>query len=138
MNFVLVILLSFAVSAAALAQSQFSLQPKPVAIAAPAALTGTWGTDRQCATFAAGGSDNPALMPYQISSDWVKQGFLYCFLSWRGETRVGGQPLYYAEARCGEDDLRDYRLSFELRDKRLRIYWSEDFTTAALEACRVD
>ena len=122
-------------ASAALAQAQFSLQrPRSVA-PAPPALLGTWGSAAQCATLATGGSDNPGLMPYRINADWISQGFLYCSMAWRGENRVDGETRYFADASCGEDDLRDYRLTLELRDRRLRIRWSDDFTTAALEAC---
>ena len=122
-------------ASAALAQPQLSLQRPPPGTLVPSALLGSWGNAAQCARLAAGGSDNPGLMPYQISADWLRQGFLYCYLAWRGQTRVDGETRYFADASCGEDDLRDYRLTLELRDRRLQIRWSEDFTTAALEAC---
>lgn len=134
MRFLLVAVLFSSVSLA-LAQPQFSLPRSGPALPAPAALLGTWGSEAQCDAFAADGSDNPALMPYEISADWIRQGFLYCALSWQGETRIDGEPRYFADASCGEDDLRDYRLTLELRDRRLRIRWSDDFTTTALEAC---
>ena len=134
MKFLLAMAFGFGVSAAQ-AQSQFSMQRPQSAVPAPAALLGAWGSAAQCAKLAAGGSDNPGLMPYQISADWIRQGFLYCSLSWRGQTRVEGENRYFADASCGEDDLRDYRLTLELRDRRLHIRWSEDFTTRALEAC---
>ena len=134
MKFLLAVGFLLGVSAA-LAQSQFSLQRSQSTAAAPSELLGTWGTAAQCGELAAGGSDNPGLMPYQISADWIRQGFLYCSMSWRGETRIDGEPRYFADASCGEDDLRDYRLTLELRDNRLKIRWSDDFTTAALEAC---
>ena len=134
MKFFLAVVLVVSASAA-LAQPQFSPQRSQSAVAAPAILLGTWGTEAQCGELAAGGSDNPARMPYEINADWIRQGFLFCSLAWRGETRIDGKSRYFADASCGEDDLRDYRVTLELRDRRLRIRWSADFTTAALEAC---
>ena len=138
MKFPLLALLLLTLPAPAAAQSQFSLRPNQPVGAAPASLIGTWGTASQCAELAAGGSDNPALMPYQISSEWIRQGFLYCILAWRGEAQIDGETRYFADAQCGEDDLRDYRISLELRQRRLQIRWSDDFSTTALQACAAD
>ncbi len=63
-------------------------------------------------------------------------GLLYRYLAWRGQENVDNEIRYYADAECGEDDLRDYRLKLALRDPLLEIRWSEDFSTAALRTCQ--
>ena len=40
-----------------------------------------------------------------------------------------------ADAQCNEDTIRDYRRVLELQAKKLRIHWSKDFSTAALQSC---
>ena len=89
-----------------LAQAQYSLQPRLNQINAPDALLGIWGTASQCAAHKTGKEDDPRLFPYVIARDWIKQG------------------------------LRDYQVELRLHNGKLRIQWSEDFTTRELGACR--
>ena len=136
MKMVMLIAVMIMCSAQAFAQAQFSLQPCLSENNAPAALLGTWGTARQCAAHKSGRVDDPRLFPYIITRDWIKQGFIYCYLAWYEQTgdAVGNQA--FAFAQCGEDHLRDYQLEMNLHDGKLRIQWSQDFTTRELQACR--
>lgn len=118
------------------AQSQFSLQPKAGSQQVPESMLGIWGTAEQCAAHAAGAGDNPALLPYHMTGDWIRQGHIYCYLSWRGQDNNGARLRAYAVAQCGEDDLREYRLTLRLQQDSLRIRWSDDFVTRELMACR--
>lgn len=136
MRFLTLVAIWLAACGTTLAQAQISLQPAPASSAAPPALIGSWGTAAQCARQTAGKTDNPGRLPYQISHDWIRQGFLYCQMTWRGQQPSGDATRYYAHAQCGEDDLRDYRITLLLRQRRLEIRWSPDFSTAALEPCR--
>ncbi len=128
---ILLILLCGQVSA----QSQYSLQPQANGIEAPQSLRGTWGSAEQCAAHRNDKNDNPRLNPYLIDNEWIRQGNIYCYLSWHDEQRDSNGLLAHALAQCGEDSLREYRLLLHLKQDKLRIRWSDDFTTRALEAC---
>lgn len=130
---VIVLLLLF--SEMAVAQAQFSLQPRAGAGTAPQPLLGIWGTAEQCAAHESGNNDNPRLFPYRISGDWIRQGNIYCYLSWRDHEGDSDGLRAYALAQCGEDNLREYQLRLLLQQGELQIRWSEDFTTRALRAC---
>lgn len=123
-------------SAQVFAQAQYSLQPGLNENNAPIALLGIWGTSYQCAAHEAGEKDDPRLLPYIITRDWIRQGFIYCYLAWNEQISDAGDNPASAFAQCGEDNLRDYQIVLNLRDGKLRIQWSEDFTTRELEACR--
>ena len=129
-------MLGLLLGADARAQAQFNLQPAgPGSIAVSAQWFGVWGTPAQCAAHRAGRFDNPSRYPYEISDEWIGQGDLYCYLRWLGEDSAGAGLTVYADAQCGEDTLRDYRLLLRLRQQRLRITWSPDFTTGELRRC---
>ena len=117
------------------AQTQFSTVPPATAPDGPAELFGVWGSESQCRAYGDGDETNPALLPYAIDGQWIRQGFIYCYLSWRGRESKNGITRAWADARCGEDDLRDYRLQLELRERRLSIRWSEDFIVSQLQSC---
>ncbi len=134
MKMPLVIALSL-ICAQATAQTQYSQKPPTSAQKTPPQLLGIWGTAEQCVAHREGINDNPRLFPYRISTDWVQQGNIYCYLSWQEPEQTDDGMRVYAFAQCGEDNLREYRLMLQLEQGRLRIRWSEDFTTRALEAC---
>ncbi|MDH3761757.1 MAG: hypothetical protein OEU50_12305 [Gammaproteobacteria bacterium] len=117
------------------AQTHYSLQPPASGQKAPARILGVWGTAEQCIAYRHGKTDSPRLFPYRISDDWVRQGEIYCYLSWHDAEQVGDDFRVYALAQCGEDNLREYQLKLNLQQQKLRIRWSDDFTTRALEAC---
>lgn len=100
----------------------------------PAVLMGTWADPGRCP--AREPASEPGASAVEIGPQWVRQGFMHCLARWhvhRGDAR---ESHTWAHLQCGEDLPRDYRVSFLLRDGRLRIRWSEDFTTAALVRCR--
>jgi hypothetical protein len=117
------------------AQAQYSLQPRMQGIQVPRSLLGTWGTAEQCRAHNTGKIDNPRLYPYLISSEWIRQGNVYCYLLWHEHEHDADSLQATALAQCGEDNLREYSLVLSLRQQQLRIRWSDDFTTRALEAC---
>lgn len=117
------------------AQTQFSLQLPANGVKAPARLLGVWGRAEQCAAYRHGKTDDPRLFPYRISEQWLGQGGIYCYLLWQNSEQTGEDYRAYALAQCGEDSLREYRLVLTLQQQKLRIRWSDDFTTRALEAC---
>lgn len=117
------------------AQAQFSLGASTGPGDAPDSLLGTWGTGTQCDAHRAGDTSSPSLLPYEITQEWIRQGFIYCYLSWNGHEKGNDAVTAYARAQCGEDNLRDYRLRLRHSAGRLQIRWSEDFTTAKLQHC---
>ena len=117
------------------AQSQFNLDPeRPAGIAPPKALLATWGSREQCA---AASTNSTALhrYPFEIGREWLRQGPIYCYLTWRSHQPLANGSETQAFAQCGEDMLREYRVFFLLHESRLRIRWSEDFATPGLERC---
>ncbi len=108
--------------------------PAGGAVAAPDALLATWGTPDQCRARgdAAAGPHRQAV---EIGPQWLRQGLMYCLLTWHSHRADARGSLSRAHARCGEDLPRDYRVVFLLRDGELRIRWSQDFTTPALDRC---
>ena len=121
---------------AAESSAQYLLQPRNQGVRAPAALLGAWGNAAQCAAHRAGGNRDPRLFAYLISDDWIQQGSIYCRVDWQPPRGDDTDLTVGAFARCGEDGPREYHLLLQLSQGKLRIRWSEDFTTAALEACR--
>lgn len=119
----------------AFAQSGYRLQPDS-GVAGPEALFGTWGSPAQCEAHRSGEIDNPALYPTQISGEWIRQGMIYCYLQWRDQSPGLSGLQAIADAQCGEDTLREYRLVLELQHETLRIHWSSDFSTAGLQRCQ--
>ena len=135
MKVLLLIPIALGLGASLQAQTQFSTVPPVKALDGPASLFGVWGNERQCRAHRDGDETNPSRLPYIIGSQWLRQGFIYCYLSWRGYEDTGEGTRAWADARCGEDDLRDYRLRLELREHRLSIRWSNDFSVFRLQAC---
>lgn len=118
------------------AQGQFSLQDQPGAGAdAPAQLLATWGTAAQCAARESGSDDNSTGSPFTLTEEWIRQGPIYCYLNWQAHTPVESGSETLAFAQCGEDTLREYRLQLLLVQDRLRIRWSDDYTTPLLQRC---
>ncbi len=129
------ILLGLCLSPALSAQSQFSFDPQnPSGIEPPAVLLATWGSNQQCAA-ARDDADALHLHPFEIGREWLRQGPIYCYLTWLSSQPLTDGSESLAFARCGEDTLREYRVFFLLRDQRLSIRWSEDFTSAELGRC---
>lgn len=98
-------------------------------------MFGIWGTRAQCRAHQVDEFENPGLYPYEISHDWIRQGQVYCFLRWRNHDEVSGLLQAMADAQCGEDTIRDFRLVLELQNEKLRIHWSSDFSTKELQSC---
>ena len=123
-------LLALALAGSVAAQGQFGIESLPGGrIAAPGELLGTWGTAAQCAT-------DEAPSPYRIEPEWIEQNGIYCYLAWQAHHGDDGRSETLALAQCGEDSLREYRVFLLLDADRLRIRWSDSFTTPALARCR--
>ena len=105
-------------------------------IDAPAILLDTWGTASQCQAHRAGIVDDMRRLPYVIGEQWIRHGVFYCWINWLGHRELQSGAQTHAILQCGEDTLRSYDVLFRIEQDRLRIRWSKDFTTRALERCR--
>lgn len=121
---------TLALAQVAAAQGQIGIEPVPGGgVDPPDFLLGTWGTAVQCAS-----SDPPS--PYRIEREWIEQGGVYCLVTWQANHARDGRVETQAFARCGEDTLREYQIFLLLDAGRLRIRWSDSYTTPALSRCR--
>ncbi len=126
----LLLVLSFAVSA----QSQYLTVPgqsRP----APGVLLGVWGDPAQCQAFEDQSIENPGSPAYEISQDWIKQGWFHCLVSWQGEWQTDNGLQAQAFAQCGEDLIREYRVFLQLEADTLTIRWTDDYSTKSLNRC---
>ncbi len=120
---------ALAIAGRDMAQGQIGIEAVPAdRIEPPAALLGTWGTAAQCAA-----EESPS--PTRIGREWIEQGGIYCLVSWQASYRRGDGLETLAHAQCGEDTLREYRIFLLLDGERLRIRWSDTYTTPALSRC---
>ena len=118
----------------ALGQSQYPL-PGSNGPGGVAAVYGTWGTAAQCAHPRDDSTGIAHMQPYEISAQWIRQGWFHCYLTWLGQSNGDGGLEALALAQCGEDLLRDYRIVLSLREERLQIHWSADYSTPELRVC---
>jgi len=96
---------------------------------------GTWGTAQQCSRAPIKPGGTVLAEPFEISSDWLRQGRLWCRLSWFSiEPREDGF-FTGARAQCGEDSLRDYILGMELSGDDLTLRWDFPLSNGPLARC---
>lgn len=96
---------------------------------------GKWGNERQCtrALIIPGGTVYAA--PFEIDRDWLRHGQLWCRLRWVSSSRSSTGVFAVALALCGEDEVRDYKITIELRDDELSLQWNEQITNRFLKRC---
>lgn len=103
----------------------------------PEVFFGKWGTDKQCAgdLIIPGGTRHAA--PFEIGKEWLGHGDVWCRLFWinTGSSQQGTMPLPVRCALCGEDDVRDYRINFQLQDNLLSLIWNQHITNDRLKHC---
>ncbi len=96
---------------------------------------GTWGTPKQCAREPIKAGGTVLAEPFEISSDWLKQGQLWCRLNWFPiEVRKDGL-FSGAQAQCGEDSVRDYLLGMRLSNDKLTLRWGFPLSNGPLKRC---
>lgn len=90
---------------------------------------GSWGDEKQCARQPIIEGGTFLAKPFEINSEWLKHGQLYCSLTWNPVgKRDNGTSFTSAWARCGEDSVRGYSMRFILNEKdEMTISW--DLTT---------
>ena len=117
-------------------QSQLPVGPQAVdAIDPPEVLFGTRGSAAQCAAWRGTGQADLQQATYRIDRDWLLQGGIYCYLTWRSRFPLANGLEVHALAQCGEDTLREYDLVLRLQHDQLRLHWSQDFSTRPLLRC---
>jgi len=98
---------------------------------------GKWGDEKQCAGEPIIEGGTFLAKPFEINSEWLKHGQLYCSLTWNPVgKRENGTKFTSARARCGEDSVRGYSMRFILSDKdELTISWDLTTTKGPLKQC---
>ena len=96
---------------------------------------GTWGTAKQCAGEPLKPGGTVLAEPFSITPEWLKQGRLWCRLSWLPIEPRGDGFFTVAQAQCGEDSVRDYSLRFELSSGKLTLRWGFLLSNGPLAPC---
>lgn len=99
------------------------------------AFYGTWGTAQQCARAPIKPGGTVLAEPFEIDAEWLKQGTLWCRLSWVPLQPREDGAFTGAQAQCGEDSLRGYFLRMELVGEALTLRWGLLTQTGPLERC---
>lgn len=87
------------------------------------ALHGKWGTEAQCAEELIIPEGTKHASPFIIQRDWLHHGDVWCRLNWLSATASEQSTVALANAVCGEDSVRDYRIKFQLTGDMLSIGW---------------
>lgn len=75
--------------------------------------------------------------PFEIGPEWLRQGQLWCMLSWGPVERRENGLFSAAHARCGEDSVRQYLLGVKLEQDELTLRWDFPVKNGPLRRCPV-
>ena len=96
---------------------------------------GTWGTAKQCAREPLKPGITVLAEPFEIGSQWLRQGMHWCKLTWGPvEPRENG-AFTAAYAACGEDAVRNYFISIERTGDHLTLRWDFPHSNGPLSRC---
>ena len=112
-----------------------TLMALPAAADDRTSFYGTWGTEKQCARELIKPGGTVQAQPFVIDESWLKQGGLWCRLSWFPVEPRGDGYFTGAHAQCGEDAVRDYRLSMILSGEDLTLRWGFTLSNGPLQRC---
>ncbi len=98
-------------------------------------LEGRWGTAAQCAGLPIVVGGTRLATPIEVGSEWLKQGEVWCRLSWFEEQPRKHGLFRAARAQCGADSVRGYNLGFVLEGEVLTILWDEALVNGPLRRC---
>lgn len=99
------------------------------------AFHGTWGTPAQCAGEPLKPGGTVMAAPFEIDDTFLRQGAIWCRLSWGVlADRPAGQTAT-AFAQCGEDNVRHYRVGFERKGEALTLRWDFPLSNGPLQRC---
>ena len=106
------------------------------AIANSALFYGIWGSEAQCARTLIIPQGTKHWSPFEISADWLKHGEVWCRIDWVNVVPREEGAYAVAQALCGEDDNRNYRINFNLVGDELTLIWNNEFANSALRRCQ--
>lgn len=96
---------------------------------------GTWGTPAQCAREPILSGGTVRAEPFEIDTEWLRQGAHWCRLNWFPVQRRDGRIYTSAQAQCGEDSVRGYLLRLELVNDDLYLRWGLRVANGPLARC---
>lgn len=96
---------------------------------------GTWGTEKQCARKPIQKGGTVLAEPFEISSQWLKQGGVWCNLNWGIIEKLEDGHFAGVSAQCGEDSIRSYFLGLRLKEENLTIRWDFPRANGPLAIC---
>lgn len=100
-----------------------------------AAIHGVWGTAEQCGRAPIKEDGTVLWEPFVIDEEWLRQGQLWCQLSWFPEERRQDRLFTGAFAKCGEDAVRSYLLGMVLEGGALTLRWDVFRSNGPLKRC---
>ena len=96
---------------------------------------GSWGTEQQCSRTPIKPGGTVLAEPFQIGPEGLRQGQIWCRLSWFPiELREDG-VFTGAFAQCGEDAVREYLLRMTLSEDALTVRWGLQRSNGPLTRC---
>ena len=98
-------------------------------------LVGLWGTEAQCTGALITPKGTKRATPFDVRPDWLGKGDVWCRLNWTTVQTTATDTVAIAQAVCGEDAVRDYRLTFRLVDDALTINWDLFFQNGPIKRC---
>ena len=98
---------------------------------------GTWGTSKQCNHDPIKPGGTVLATPFEIRADWLRHGTLWCQLDWGPVEQRDSGYFTGANARCGEDAVRDYFLGMTLTGDALTLRWQPFLANGPLARCPV-
>lgn len=99
------------------------------------AFLGLWGTEKQCARAPIIDGGTRLAEPFEITALWLKQGDVFCGLTWGPVEQRDTGSFTIANARCGEDSVRDYLLGMRLVEEKLTLRWEISLSNGPLQRC---
>lgn len=96
---------------------------------------GVWGTAKQCNREPIIDGGTRLAEPIEINANWLRQGDIWCQLTWFPVEHRSTQLFTGAFVRCGEDAVRDYLVRMFLKDQQLSLSWDLSAKGDQLERC---
>ena len=98
-------------------------------------LFGVWGSETQCSRALITPKGTKFASPFEISTDWLGHGDVWCRLTWRSTDSTPNGVTAFAHALCGEDTVRDFQIKFNLEGEQLSLVWNIFHKNGPLQRC---
>jgi len=119
----------------------FALAAIPVHAGGDNFVHGLWGTAAQCAQELIKPGGTRLAEPFEIGPEWLRQGDIWCKLTWFDPQERAQGIFIGARARCGEDSLQGFWLGMAFDRsgdaEQLSLIWNENLVNGPLERCAV-